>query len=328
MCTPVELRQIVRENLGAIRLAMNSALLGEGLDTMEATLQRVGRGGRLPHWYAELARNGTVPNADGKTVGSVVEMLLVGVLENSDLPFDPFPPQEVNPASGVDLPGLELGVKSPSTNWDTSEPFFSAYERLLGSEYDVLVLLTDYQTAKETSPLKLQITDASYLTKSEIADETLCTLARSNREWLLTVNESWAKKFFRFLAYVNKTGDWRARHLLGLARAVQEPDKVRRLIAAARDDFRVKNARAERRGTGGIPEEEITAIEIVATIEPLHLGVIDALDNWVLETHGEAARAPSVSEWRALKRSELDGKITMSFALQWRYSFRKLFRRA
>jgi len=93
-------------------------------------------------------------------------MLLVAVLEKIIFQGLEIPPLRVNPARGVDLPDLDLGIKSPSENCSTSEPFFSAYERLIGSEYDALILLTDYQTAKKNPPLKLQIIKFKYLDKT------------------------------------------------------------------------------------------------------------------------------------------------------------------
>jgi hypothetical protein len=63
--------------------------------------------------------------------------------------FDsPLMPLQINPARGVDIPQLQLGIKSPSENYCTSEPFFSAYERLISNEHDAVILLTDYQTQK------------------------------------------------------------------------------------------------------------------------------------------------------------------------------------
>lgn len=35
----------------------------------------------MPHWYTELEKTGTLPNLDGKTIGSVIEMLLVAAAE-------------------------------------------------------------------------------------------------------------------------------------------------------------------------------------------------------------------------------------------------------
>lgn len=127
-----ELRHIIRKRQDDIAKYINAALRGKQLAKIESVLARVGRGGVLPHWYENLKANGTLPNLDGKTIGSVVEMLLVGVLEKSVFAGLGVPPLRINPARGVDLPDLDLGVKSPSKNYCTSEPFFSAYERLLG----------------------------------------------------------------------------------------------------------------------------------------------------------------------------------------------------
>ena len=150
-----ELRNFIRDNLGMISQQLNAVLRGEKIGVMESTLARIGHAGRVPHWYEQLRDQGTLPNLDGKTIGSVIEMLLVGVLESITIENDKFPQQRINPARGIDLPDLDLGVKSPSENYATSEPFFSAYDRLLGSEFDVAVFLTDYQTAKDKPPLRL-----------------------------------------------------------------------------------------------------------------------------------------------------------------------------
>jgi hypothetical protein len=155
--TKEQLRKLVRENLDEVITRVNAALRGQKLQSVRPTLERVGRGSKVPHWFEQLSAKGTLPNLDGKTIGSIVEMLLIGVLETHTFRKLDIPELRINPARGVDLPDLDMGVKSPSENFCTSEPFFSAYERLYGSEYDALVLLTDYQTAKKQPPLRLQI---------------------------------------------------------------------------------------------------------------------------------------------------------------------------
>jgi hypothetical protein len=148
-------------------------------------LQRIGRGRTLPHWFAGLEESGVLPNSDGKTIGSIVEMLLLAVLETHTFAGFKIPPLKIDPARGVDLPDLNLGVKSPSKNFCTSEPYFSAYERLLGSSHDILVLLTNYQEVNKVNPLRIQITDWRYLRSTQIADEGLCRIARKHRRWLV-----------------------------------------------------------------------------------------------------------------------------------------------
>ena len=122
MPTKEQLRAIIRDRLTQIAEGINAALSGKKLSRLKAVLKRVGRGGILPHWFARLDEDGTLPNLDGKTIGSVIEMLLVAVLESSTFRGLGVPPLGVNPAKGVDLPDLDLGIKSPSKNYCTSEP--------------------------------------------------------------------------------------------------------------------------------------------------------------------------------------------------------------
>ena len=81
MVSKKKLRGIIEANLNDSVKHLNAALRGENLDLLEPVLKRVGRGGVLPHWYSELKSSQTLPNLDGKTVGSVVEMLFLSVLE-------------------------------------------------------------------------------------------------------------------------------------------------------------------------------------------------------------------------------------------------------
>lgn len=303
---------------------VNIALTGKGLDTLEPTLKRLGRGGKVPHWFKMLKKQGSLPNMDGKTVGSVIEMLLVAVVESTIFSKLGLPPFRVNPARGVDLPDLDLGVKSPSKNFCTSEPFFSAYERLYGSEYDVWVPLTDYQDSKKTLNKRLQIESGRYLTSTQIADEGLCTIARTHREWLLSQSEGWGKKVFRFLAFVNQS-DWQARVLIKILTSLRSDEEIRAHVAAAEIDFKKKNKDRELKSKELIPDGDMLALLRILDVSPLAVGVIDATDNWIFENLGAMARAPSDNEWKRLLASPLDGKIGMSFALQWRYNFCRIF---
>jgi hypothetical protein len=319
-----ELRQKLIDNLDDTMAKVNAALRGQNLTELEATFTRLGRGGHLPHWYQALKENHNLPNLDGKTVGSVLEMTLVAVLENHTLKDTGIQELRVNPARGVDIPDLDLGVKSPSTNYCTSEPFFTAYERLLGNEYDALVMLTDYQEAKVRPPLQIQVKQWRYLRGTEIADSSLCAIARSARELLLEENEAWVKKVFRFLAYVNQS-DWRAKYLIKMLPHIHDDEAIRNLVSLAETDFNRQNAARTKRMAELLPEDDLIAIQQILDIAPLKLGVIDAADNWVNETQKEAGRYPNENEWNRLINGPLDGKIGMSFALQWRYNFGRVF---
>ncbi len=319
-----QLRALVRDHLTEIAGGINAALRGNGLARLKGVLSRLGRGGVLPYWFDRLARDGTLPNLQGKTIGSVIEMLLVAILETDTFQSLEVPPLAINPARGVDLPDLDLGVKSPSKNYCTSEPFFSAYERLLGSEHDMVVLLTDYQAVKETNSSRLQIIGWRYLTNTQVADVNLCRIARANREWLVADSEARAKKVFRFLAYINQS-DWLAKQLLRLIEVLQDENAVRVAIAEAMPDFESKNREFARQGKLAIPERDIESWKRILEIRPVHVGVTEAADNWVIQTQKEAGRAPNENEWQRLLSGPLDGQIGMSFALQWRYNFGRLF---
>ncbi|HWL95210.1 MAG TPA: hypothetical protein VNT79_16945 [Phycisphaerae bacterium] len=209
MQTKEQLRRIFQLKLAQTIKVVNASLAGKNVGKLEPVLARIGRGRQLPHWYEGLKRDCALPNLDGKTIGSVIEMVLVAVLETYTFKGLGVPALKISPARGVDLPDLDLGIKSPSENFCTSEPFFSAYERILGSDHNVLVLLTDYQVAKKKPPLKLQIIGYRYLNKSQIADKRLCEIAKSHRAWLVKEDEARAQRLIRFLAYVNQS-DWRA----------------------------------------------------------------------------------------------------------------------
>jgi hypothetical protein len=235
------------------------------------------------------------------------------------------PELRINPAKGVDYPDLDLGLKSPSTNYCTSEPFFSAYERLLGSEFDCVVVLTNYQTAKKTPPLKLQITSWRYLFSTQLADKKLCRLANGIRDWLLLRDEPTAKKAFRFLAYVNHQ-DWRANHLLHLFARISSDSEILSYLQQVQGDFVRVNKKRLSDNKDCIPDYDLSCLTSINMITPLYLGILNAADNWVIDSHGEAARLPNENEWKRLQNSPLNGEIGMSFALQWRYNFAFLFK--
>lgn len=318
-----QLRSLVKDRVAEVIEQMNAALRGKQIDRLAPVLKRVARGRKLPHWYEDLRRAGTLPNLDGKSIGSVVEMVLVGVLETGILKREGIKIR-INPARGVDLPDLDLGVKSPSENYCTSEPFFSAYERLYGSEHDVLVLLTDYQQRKKTPPLRLQITKWAYLTGPELADKNLCRTAQRHRKWIINENEIWAKKLFKFLAYVNQS-DWLAKQMIKTLVCLQEPERLGDILRHAEVDFNRQNKKRLMDSKLPLAEEDLSALKRLRKVSPVPLGIIDGMDSWVAATFQEAARLPNSSEWERLKKSPLNGKIGVSPALQWRYNFGALF---
>lgn len=326
MNTAQEIRDDIKSRLSTIVAAVNNALRGgDALKALMSTLERLGRGGKLPHWYGTLECDGTLPNLDGKSLGSVLEMVFVAVLEHNFYCNSPMVPFRINPARGIDIPDLHLGIKSPSENYCTSEPFISAYERLLGNEHDAVILLTDYQSRKKFPPLRIQIIKQSYLRGSQIADMKLCSIAKKHRDQLLQNNISELKKLVRFLAYVNQS-DWEAKAILYILSGKMDDGSIMKSITTVLDKVIKTNANKEKEDKEPICQTCIDNIKEILEISPMWLGVLNAADNWVIETQKDAGRYPNDSEWERFVRSPLNGVIGMSLALQWRYNFGPLFR--
>ena len=326
MISSQELRLKVKNSLPDIVEKLNEYLRGKNVKEIKSILKRVGRGGNLPHWYDLLESGQSMPNLDGKTIGSVVEMTLLCVLEKHTLAEFNIPHLEVNPAKGVDIPLLDLGVKSPSENFCTSEPFFSAYERLLGNESDAIILLTDYQTAKKNSPpIRIQIIKVVYMTGSEISDRNLCAIALKNRQLLFDENQALCKKMIQFLCHLNQQ-DWRAKSLLHLVDILYDGDRaINHKIDELEAHFNKKVKTDTKKGIDPISIEELNKIQVIKGSNTKVSAIINACSDWVIDNHKDFARLPNDNEWQRFLRSPLDGKIGLSFALQWRYNFGNLF---
>jgi hypothetical protein len=316
----------IKNSLPEIANKLNEYLRGINVNEIKDILEREGRGGKLPHWHELLETGQSMPNLDGKTIGSVIEMTLLGVLEKHTLAEFDIPHLQVNPAKGVDIPLLDLGVKSPSENYCTSEPFFSAYERLLGNESDAIILLTDYQTAKKNPPpVRIQIIKAAYMTGSEISDRNLCSIALKNRQRLFDENEALCKKMVQFLCHLNQQ-DWRAKALLNLVDILYEGDHaIDEKINELEKHFNKKVNSDIRKGIEPISITEFEKIEVIKDSNTKVSSIVNACSDWVIDNHKDFARLPNDNEWQRFLRSPLDGKIGLSFALQWRYNFGNLF---
>ena len=315
----------IRESLSEIVVEVNKALRGgQPLGQLKTVIARLGRGGSLPHWYNNLEASGSLPNLDGKSLGSVLEMVFVAVLEKYFLYSTSLVPLKINPAKGIDIPAIQLGVKSPSENYCTSEPFFSAYERLLGNEHDAVILLTDYQEQKKKPPLRIQVINQAYLKGSQIADSGLCKVAKRCRDRLLASNPSELKKIMRFLAFVNQS-DRETKMLLGLLSSDFDDTSLKAAVKRAVVGFDKSNASRDKKGQELFSLECRERVSDILQVTPHWQGLINAVDNWVIETQKDAGRFPNDSEWNRFTVSPLDGRIGMSLALQWRYNFGPLF---
>lgn len=312
-------RRLVRENLDQIVARVNQYLTGQKLSSVETILTRLGRNTKLPHWYPQLLKEGIFPNLDGKTVGSIIEMLFVADIEKNIL--HGATNLSINPAKGVDIPDLELGIKSPSENWCTSEPFSNAYERLLGTDYDVIAVITNYQDVKKKTPLRIQLIRHHYFEGHEIADRDLCRRAKKVRPRALEFGDVLAQKVFKFLAFAVRS-EWLCRTLLDLITSLDTPGDLPKML----DDSIKRFERDTKKRKVPLPLEEKLFLESLRERKPLDRAVIEAADEWLIGRWQEAAQLPNGNEWGRLQKSPLDGQLGISFALQWRYNFGVFFK--
>jgi hypothetical protein len=98
------------------------------------------------------------------------------------------------------------------------------------------------------------------------------------------------------------------------------------LVFEAEKDFRKKNEQRAHEDKDAIPAHEIESLLSIVEVQPITLGIVDAVDNWVVENYKDFARLPNENEWGRLLVCPLNGQIGMSFALQWRYNFGRVFK--
>ena len=90
-------------------------------------------------------------------------------------------------------------------------------------------------------------------------------------------------------------------------------------------DFIKKNEQNEKLSKPLIPEECLSNIKSILTKEPKKEAIINVADNWTIQSQKDNGRFPNDNEWHRFMSSPLNGRIGMSFALQWRYNFSQIF---
>ena len=223
-------------------------------------------------WLDCLKKTGIPARTDGKSLGTCVEKLLKAEISRS-LGVQ----LTGSAAAGVDIPELSLNTKATSDRQpQSSEPFDSPYERVLGAKYDILVCVyngAEFLAAQRRVPI--QISAAMYYRRTEVADQQLCESARLLRDAYNRnlVGEELARRTLRAVVYARKTAaGYKALHK-------------------------------------GLERGEVVVLD--ATVEAYEE---------VMAEKGKI-ELPKEEEWSAFKKSPLDGKISISFALQWRYQY-------
>ncbi len=287
-------RQYLQENMAQLTEYVNRAFAeADFLRTLGDAIAHNSPLQETPSWYNDLLINGGLEVTNGKSIGSIVEKVVAAVIEVYIITevdgIEPFRVR-LNPAAGVDLPDIELGIKSPSENWGTSEPFFSPFERLTGNLHDCLVFLTNFQQVKDNRPYTLCMIESVYLTGSQLSDHVLTRHARRART-VIGINNDIYLEFCRFLCLMNKN---RAQDQSILNLFIQH-------FQSAED-----------------PDVENSAPSLHEC--ELQLGL------WIENNGGAFTQLmPSEIEMERLNDGPLNGVIGISFALQWRYTFRTTF---
>jgi hypothetical protein len=158
----------------------------------------------------------------------------------------------------------------------SSEPFDSPYERVLGAKYDILACIyngIEFLKSQKNTPI--QVTAAMYYERSEVADQQLCESARLLRDLHKggVVDEELARRALRAIVYAKKSSAGHKALHKGLQRS--ELAVIGTTIEAYEEEMAAK-------------------------------GIIEL---------------PKDAEWKAFEDSPLNGKISISFALQWRYQY-------
>ena len=109
-------------------------------------------------------------STDGKAVGTYLEHRFKDFLKQK-YDFD-----EGNSASGIDLPELEVDIKTTSIIQPQSScPFKSARQKIYGLGYDLLVFVYKKEDNQQTKTSRLYILHTIFVSKDRTADYQLTT---------------------------------------------------------------------------------------------------------------------------------------------------------
>jgi len=271
------LQRCVKEGLPAIVGAVNDYLRGQNHGRIRPKVCEIEPGKAEPSWFRHFAKTQRPERTDGKSLGMYIEKLLkaeisrfLGIAIGG------------SSAAGVDIPELALNTKATSDRQpQSSEPFHSVYDRVLGAKYDIVVCIYNGTEFFESTGCPLRILSAQYLARTEVADNKLCATAKQLQSLASgrSIRADLAKRALRAIVYAKKGGPKRASYT-ELDKSLAAEDETRILGA-------VENCETDMAAEGEIP-------------------------------------LPSDEEWTTFLASPLNGKIGISFALQWRYQFRSL----
>jgi hypothetical protein len=188
--------------LNAIVNSVNQYLAGKHHEQIAEHLRQFEPKNALPKWLKHIEEHGRPAKTDSKSLGTIIEkfikaeisrMLTLTVSGSS--------------ASGVDIPELDLNLKTTSDRQpQSSEPFVSAYQRILGADHDVLVCIYNGEEFHEQH-VPLKIIRHRFLRQTQAADKVLCSGAQPLQRRARSDEASskiW-RRCLRALAYTKKS---------------------------------------------------------------------------------------------------------------------------
>ncbi len=272
-----ELKLRLKQKLPGIVKAVNQYLRGEDHSRIRRYVSQLEPAGKEPSWLSHLASTKRPERTDGKSLGTYIEKLVKAEISRFlSIPITG------SSAVGVDIPELLLNTKATSDRQpQSSEPFDSPYDRVLGSKYDIVVCIYNGREFFAPASPPLRILTAQYLERTEVADNKLCATAKLLQQLVLdkAVDAKLGKRLLKAIVYAKKAGPKKPLYT-GLHRAL---------------------------ASGGRGE------------------ALDAVEKCESEMASEGEIAlPTTDEWNSFLKSPLNGRIGISFALQWRYQFRRL----
>ena len=271
------LNERLRSKLSEIVASVNEYLRGEGHSRIREYVCEFEPTGTGPSWLAHFASTRRPERTDGKSLGTYIEKLVKAEISRIlNVPITG------SSAVGVDIPELSLNTKATSDRQpQSSEPFDSPYDRVLGAKFDILVCIYNGKEFFTAESAPLRILTAQYLEQTEIADSTLCATAKLLQSLALAgaIETNLAQRALKAIVYSKKGGPKRQLYsALHNALVSGDSGRIQTAVERCEEDM-------AREGEIGLP---------------------------------------SKSEWQRFRKSPLNGRIGISFALQWRYQFRAL----
>jgi hypothetical protein len=243
--------------------------------------------------------------SDGKSIGTFIEKLLTVLLSiEKKCVFSG------SAAKGVDLPELNLGIKATSDRQpQSSEAFKSAYERIFGIENALLVFIYNGTAYSGEAEENLRCVQHYLLSETNVADRGLCGYARDVRELYREkiIGEDLLKSILRLLVVSDKS----KKEFLGMARLIHEMASI---LGGGTKGVQFRYLDASK-------ASDVMAYLTDTKVQHALAAAVDAyqahFDSYPFANDGMI----DGEQFKVFQEHPLDGKISLSFALQWRFQF-------